>query len=144
MYVDHGSSLGGDDDGLALFIGTNHSFAILAKDYPEGFVKPDSIYFTDVLRNDFDNDELDYGGHDIGIFSYRDRSFSPCYYPSDAKSFQRISPSPIRYTPTPPPLSSLLTKLHETFYNRYATYITCEEVLLINALVYKSNKHKQR
>ncbi|KAL7135507.1 hypothetical protein ABFS83_11G101900 [Erythranthe nasuta] len=99
MYMDHGSSLGGDDDGLALFIGTNHSFAISAKDYPEGFVKPDSIYFTDdLLRNDFDDDdELDYGGHDIGIFSYKDRSFSPCYYPSDAKSFRRISPSPMWY-----------------------------------------------
>ncbi|EYU34985.1 hypothetical protein MIMGU_mgv1a016176mg [Erythranthe guttata] len=67
-------------DGLALFIGRNHSFAIDA-----GELKADSIYYTDTYHV---RQEIDYGGHDIGIFSYKDRTFSSCYYP-------------IWYTPSP-------------------------------------------
>ncbi|KAL8037427.1 hypothetical protein ABFX02_11G039100 [Erythranthe guttata] len=87
-------------DGLVFFIGRNHAFAIAAaSEYPE--LKADSIYYTDVTNTSYAIQKIDYGGHDIGIFSYKDRTFSPCYYPCDVKGIKVITPYPIWYTPTP-------------------------------------------
>ncbi|KAL3629340.1 hypothetical protein CASFOL_026562 [Castilleja foliolosa] len=84
-FVDSSSSLGG----FAIFVGQHHdAVAIPATQFPE--LKPDSIYFTDGYwegpldgydSND-DNDER-FDGRDIGIYSYRDKTVSECYYPWD-------------------------------------------------------------
>ncbi|KAL3628575.1 hypothetical protein CASFOL_027621 [Castilleja foliolosa] len=101
-YLDS-SSLGG----LAIFVGKHsHSVAIPATEFPE--LKPNSIYFTD----GYNTGELDgrltgrsftigRGGHDIGIFNYKNRTVSPCYYPCDAPSLKPILPGPIWFYPTP-------------------------------------------
>ncbi|GFP85583.1 hypothetical protein PHJA_000702000 [Phtheirospermum japonicum] len=85
-----------------MFVGLNHyhSFAVSATG--ANGLKPNSIYFTD-------DKELTppkwvdrkYGGHDIGIFDYQNKTISPCYYPCHLLSFQRIMPAPIWFTPTP-------------------------------------------
>ncbi|KAL8038100.1 hypothetical protein ABFX02_11G082100 [Erythranthe guttata] len=90
----------GSLDGLSLFVGGNHSFALpAAGDYPE--LKPNSIYFTDSLGLQYFNTDSKepYGGHDIGIYDYRDATISPCYYPCDVKSLEKITPPPIWFTP---------------------------------------------
>ncbi|GFQ07214.1 hypothetical protein PHJA_002865500, partial [Phtheirospermum japonicum] len=73
-------------DGLAFFIGPNNGFALSAAEYPE--LKPDSIYYTGM------------GSHDVGIFNYRDETFSPCFYPCDVQSVERTN-GPMWFTPTP-------------------------------------------
>ncbi|KAL8039181.1 hypothetical protein ABFX02_10G018100 [Erythranthe guttata] len=83
-------------DGLVLFIGLNHGFVLRGDEFPE--LKPDSIYFTDTY-SPLDLLENTYGGHDLGIFNYKDGTFSPCYYPCDHESIQRIEPSPMWFTP---------------------------------------------
>ncbi|KAL7101658.1 hypothetical protein ACP275_08G068200 [Erythranthe tilingii] len=88
---------GGSLDGLAMFVGPNYSFALRASEYPE--LKPDSIYFTDVFNPPYWDNGI-YGGHDVGIFNYRDGTVSPCYYPVDEVSVRRIVPSPVWFTPT--------------------------------------------
>ncbi|KAL8060961.1 hypothetical protein ABFX02_02G057700 [Erythranthe guttata] len=88
---------GGSLDGLAMFVGPNYSFALRASEYPE--LKPDSIYFTDVFNPPYWDNGI-YGGHDLGIFDYGDRTISPCYYPIDEVSVRRIVPSPLWFTPT--------------------------------------------
>ncbi|KAL7141797.1 hypothetical protein ABFS83_08G077900 [Erythranthe nasuta] len=90
VYMD--GSLGG----LAMFVGLNHSFALCAGEFPG--VKPDSIYFTDVFSPPY-WDGGAYGGHDVGIYNYVDGTISPCYYPVDVESIQRIVPSPMWFTP---------------------------------------------
>ncbi|KAL8045688.1 hypothetical protein ABFX02_08G130700 [Erythranthe guttata] len=86
-------------DGLSFFVGCNHGFALRASEFPE--LKPDSIYFTDVSSLP-DGVACRYGGHDIGIFSYKDgTTISPCYYPCDLQSFKRIKPIPRWFTPSP-------------------------------------------
>ncbi|CAA0825461.1 F-box protein [Striga hermonthica] len=88
-YVE-GSSLGG----WALFFGaSSHSVALRASDFPE--LKPNSIYFTDALEL-----SLNQGNHDIGIFSYMDKTVSPCYYPCDPADLKPIFPAPIWFFPT--------------------------------------------
>ncbi|KAI3466884.1 hypothetical protein Pfo_023547 [Paulownia fortunei] len=85
-------------DGLALFIGSNHGFALSASEFPE--LKPNTIYFTDLnLLIPVDSDST-YGGHDLGIFNYENRTFSPCYYPCDVQSIKRIVPQPMWFTPS--------------------------------------------
>ncbi|EYU30586.1 hypothetical protein MIMGU_mgv1a019027mg, partial [Erythranthe guttata] len=94
MYMD------GSLDGLSLFVGGNHSFALpAAGDYPE--LKPNSIYFTDSLGLQYFNTDTKepYGVHDIGIYDYQDGTISPCYYPCDVKSLKKITPPPIWFTP---------------------------------------------
>ncbi|KAI3450879.1 hypothetical protein Pfo_007544 [Paulownia fortunei] len=92
--------MNGSLDGLAMFIGSNHSFAMPAAEFPE--LKPNSIYFTDVAHQwMFDIDNENFGGHDLGIFNYQDRTFSPCYYPCDVQSIKRIMPPPMWFTPAP-------------------------------------------
>ncbi|KAL3655462.1 hypothetical protein CASFOL_001248 [Castilleja foliolosa] len=67
---------GGALDGLTMFIGMNHSFAVSSADFPN--LKPNSIYFTDANKND----NSMYGGQDIGIFDYANKTLSDCYcYP---------------------------------------------------------------
>ncbi|KAI3449824.1 hypothetical protein Pfo_006489 [Paulownia fortunei] len=85
-------------DGLSLFIGTNHGFALSAAEFPE--LKPNSIYFTDTFSPPAWVDST-YGGHDVGIFSYEDGTLSPCYYPCDVQSIKRIIPDPMWFTPSP-------------------------------------------
>ncbi|KAL3651484.1 hypothetical protein CASFOL_004486 [Castilleja foliolosa] len=100
-YLDS-SSLGD----LAIFVGLHsHSAAIQASEFPE--VKPGSIYFTDgyytgSLEGGLEHDGLllVHGGHDIGIYNYKDRTVSPCYYPCDAPSVKSILPAPIWFFPS--------------------------------------------
>ncbi|KAL3629654.1 hypothetical protein CASFOL_026876 [Castilleja foliolosa] len=96
-YLDS-SSLGD----LALFVGMhNHGIAIKATDFPG--VKPGSVYFTDGYYSGSleggpdDGSELSHCGHDIGIYNYKDKTVSPCYYPCDAPSLKTILPAPIWY-----------------------------------------------
>ncbi|KAL3647745.1 hypothetical protein CASFOL_008713 [Castilleja foliolosa] len=90
---------GGSLDGLAIFVGLNHSFAVSANE--DNGLKPNSIYFTDD-KGYTPSPEWDvtYGGHDIGIFDYENKTISPCYYPCDVQSFKRIMPEPIWFTPS--------------------------------------------
>ncbi|CAA0822987.1 Unknown protein [Striga hermonthica] len=89
VYMD--SSL----DGLVLFVGSNNGLAIPADQYPE--LMPDSVYYTEPPEWI----DWSYGGHDVGIFNNRDKTFSPCFYPVDVQSKRRVSglkwftPSPI-------------------------------------------------
>ncbi|KAL3629441.1 hypothetical protein CASFOL_026663 [Castilleja foliolosa] len=41
------------------------------------------------------------GGHDIGIYNYKDKTVSPCYYPCDVPSVKTILPAPIWFFPSP-------------------------------------------
>ncbi|KAL3655578.1 hypothetical protein CASFOL_001364 [Castilleja foliolosa] len=83
-------------DGLTMFVGMNHSFAVSSADFPN--LKPNSIYFTDANKHD----NSIYGGHDIGIFDYANKTLSDCYcYPCvDISSFKRIVPPPMWFTPS--------------------------------------------
>ncbi|GFP80744.1 hypothetical protein PHJA_000217700 [Phtheirospermum japonicum] len=85
-------------DGLAMFVGMNHSFAVPGVD--ELGLKPNSIYFTDSNKNPTLPPDSIYGGHDIGIFDYENKTISPCYYPCDVHSLRKIVPSPMWFTPT--------------------------------------------
>ncbi|GER43690.1 hypothetical protein STAS_20563 [Striga asiatica] len=87
-----GSCLGG----WALFVGNyNHSLALRASDFPE--LKPNSIYFTDVIA---DRCDINGGNHDIGIFSCEDKTVSPCYYPYDPASLKAMFPEPMWFFPS--------------------------------------------
>ncbi|KAL3618528.1 hypothetical protein CASFOL_037610 [Castilleja foliolosa] len=83
-------------DGLTMFIGMNHSFAVSSADFPN--LKPNSIYFTDANKND----NSIYGGHDIGIFDFANKTLSDynCYPFVDVPSFKRIAPPPMWFTPS--------------------------------------------
>ena len=65
----------------AIFVGLNRSFWLSATDFPG--LRPNSIYVAD---------DLTFGGHDLGIFNYKDETFEPCYYPCDCKTIKRIEP----------------------------------------------------
>ncbi|KAL3629432.1 hypothetical protein CASFOL_026654 [Castilleja foliolosa] len=99
-YLDS-SSLGD----LAIFVGLHsHSVAIQTTEFPE--LKPNSIYFTDgcytgSLKGGPDDAGIfGCGGHDIGIYNYKGRTVSPCYYPCDAPSLKTILPAPIWFFPS--------------------------------------------
>ncbi|KAL3619291.1 hypothetical protein CASFOL_036861 [Castilleja foliolosa] len=96
-----------DLDGLALFVGLeSDTVALPASSFPG--LKANSIYYTDTIgtRNwtsshDGKCDEdAPFGGHDIGIFNYDDKTVSSCYYPCDVQSIQRILPSPMWFFPS--------------------------------------------
>ncbi|KAL3647749.1 hypothetical protein CASFOL_008717 [Castilleja foliolosa] len=90
---------GGSLDGLAMFVGLNHSFAVTANE--DNGLKPNSIFFTDAM--DFTPpkwSDRKYGGHDIGIFDFENKTISPCYYPCDVQSFKRIMPEPMWFIPS--------------------------------------------
>ncbi|KAL3637043.1 hypothetical protein CASFOL_019342 [Castilleja foliolosa] len=87
-------------DGMAMFVGHNHSFLISGVGDGDG-IKPNSIYFTDdkeVTPRKWHREE--FGGHDIGIFDNENKTISSCYYPCDLKSFTKIVPAPIWFTPS--------------------------------------------
>ncbi|KAL3640603.1 hypothetical protein CASFOL_015571 [Castilleja foliolosa] len=94
-YLDGGGSL----DGLTMFVGLNHSFAVSATE--DNGLKPNSIYFTDdIACTPPSKWDVPYGGHDIGIFDYENKTISSCYYPCDLQNLKRIMPPPIWFTPT--------------------------------------------
>ncbi|XP_047949487.1 uncharacterized protein LOC125195372 [Salvia hispanica] len=67
--------------GIALFVGTNHSFAVSAP-----HIMPNSIYYAD--------------GDDVGIYDCDDETFSNCYYPDDAdQALDDTDDTPIWFTP---------------------------------------------
>ncbi|GFQ03702.1 hypothetical protein PHJA_002514000 [Phtheirospermum japonicum] len=80
-----------------MFVGVNHSFAVPASECPG--VEPDSIYFTEAKQcyrpPGLNVEERMYGGHDIGVFDYVNKTISPCYYPCDVLSFKKIAPPPM-------------------------------------------------
>ncbi|KAL7101357.1 hypothetical protein ACP275_08G049600 [Erythranthe tilingii] len=102
-------------NGLTMFVGLNNGFAISGNG---GGVNPDSIYFTDAKEYSpfYLDNESTYGGHDIGVFDYVNRDFSPCYYPTEKRTFsttltlppaasgvdkiKRIVPPPMWFTPS--------------------------------------------
>ncbi|KAL3624274.1 hypothetical protein CASFOL_033090 [Castilleja foliolosa] len=89
-------------DDLALFIGLESDTVALPASHFTG-VKPNSIYFTDTIGTGYwfgKDEDAPFGGHDIGIFNYQDKTISSCYYPCDVKSIQRILPSPIWFFPS--------------------------------------------
>ncbi|KAL1561624.1 hypothetical protein AAHA92_04303 [Salvia divinorum] len=77
----------------ALFVGTNHSFAVTAP-----HLKPNSIYFADSSG--------DQGRSDVGIYDCADKTFSNCYYSYDGhhtalnNTDTTVVPATIWYTPT--------------------------------------------
>ncbi|KAL3655007.1 hypothetical protein CASFOL_000793 [Castilleja foliolosa] len=84
-------------DGLTMFVGMNHSFAVSSANFPK--LKPNSIYFTDANKH---GDSI-YGGHDIGIFDFANKTLSPCdCYPCvDIPSLKRKTPpQPVWFTPS--------------------------------------------
>ncbi|KAL6499884.1 hypothetical protein OROGR_027794 [Orobanche gracilis] len=83
--------------GITIFLGINQSFAISA---PHDQLKPNSIYFTDPHPGVCMRETSVYGGHDIGVFNYENRTFSACYYPCDVSSLKIIMPPPFWFTPT--------------------------------------------
>ncbi|KAL3655463.1 hypothetical protein CASFOL_001249 [Castilleja foliolosa] len=90
--------LEGSLDGLAMFIGINHSIAMsLTPDSKK--LSSNCIYYTD--SNDFPIPPSSYyGGHDIGIFDYTNTTISACYsFPLDIESIKRIMPAPLWFTP---------------------------------------------
>ncbi|CAA0819225.1 Protein of unknown function (DUF295 [Striga hermonthica] len=90
------TSMEGSLDGLAMFIGKNHSFAISTPTI-HGLEK-DCIYFTDTNRHQPPVGST-YGGHDIGIYHYATRTFSDCFYPRNTNKIKKIVPAPIWFTP---------------------------------------------
>ncbi|GFQ02104.1 hypothetical protein PHJA_002354300 [Phtheirospermum japonicum] len=88
----------GSLDGLAMFIGINHSFAMSLT--PGLKLSSNCIYYTDSNIFSIPPSSF-YGGHDIGIFYYANRTFSPCYYfPLDVESIKRIMAAPMWFTPS--------------------------------------------
>ncbi|KAL3647781.1 hypothetical protein CASFOL_008749 [Castilleja foliolosa] len=94
---------GGSLDGLAMFVGVNHSFAVLATE--DNGLKPNSIYFTNDKelipdKELYPKEWIDWkqGDHDIGIFDYENKTVS-CYDPCDLQNFKRIT-EPIWFIPS--------------------------------------------
>ncbi|GER45686.1 hypothetical protein STAS_22664 [Striga asiatica] len=90
------TSMEGSLDGLAMFIGKNHSFAISAP--TNHGLEKDCIYFTDTNRHQPPAGSI-FGGHDIGIYHYATRTFSDCFYPRDTNKIKKIVPAPMWFTP---------------------------------------------
>ncbi|KAG5628110.1 hypothetical protein H5410_013328 [Solanum commersonii] len=82
----------------AFFIGSNIGFALSTTQFPE--LRPNSIYFTNNQTWAYKHrNNLNYGGHDLGIYDYKVRNISSCYYPVDLDKLQRILPAPIWFIP---------------------------------------------
>ncbi|CAA2989154.1 F-box protein At2g26160-like [Olea europaea var. sylvestris] len=69
---------------VALFIGGNHSASVLVKEYPG--CKASAIYFTDDYWDRMDED-IYYGGHDMGVFLMKDGSIEP-FFDCDQERFE--------------------------------------------------------
>ncbi|KAL1565603.1 hypothetical protein AAHA92_07797 [Salvia divinorum] len=72
---------------FALFVGTNHSFAIASPRF-----KPNSIYFTDHKDDQVTGD--------VGIHDCANNTISNCYYPFEKHHTNSLSLTPIWFTPT--------------------------------------------
>ncbi|KAL3500791.1 hypothetical protein ACH5RR_039884 [Cinchona calisaya] len=86
------------DDSLearAIFIGLNQSFLVSAAADFHGLI-PNSIYFADDYPLIPDRS---FGGHDVGIYNYKDKTLKPCYFPCDPNNIKRIEPCPLWFTP---------------------------------------------
>ncbi|CAA0819562.1 Protein of unknown function (DUF295 [Striga hermonthica] len=90
------TNLEGSLDGLAMFIGKNHSFAISTP--TSHGLERDCIYFTDTNIHQPPAGSI-YGGHDIGIYHCATRTFSDCFYPRDTNKIKKIVPAPMWFTP---------------------------------------------
>ncbi|KAL6552153.1 hypothetical protein OROGR_008307 [Orobanche gracilis] len=91
--------------GLAMFVGINHPFVIPAAEVSG--VMPDSVYFTDendLVEQTKHEPTTGYGGHDNGIFDYRNKDFYKCcdLYPIEYEKITRILPPPLWFTPQCP------------------------------------------
>ncbi|KAL2470283.1 DUF295 domain-containing protein [Abeliophyllum distichum] len=69
---------------IALFVGGNHSALLQVKEYPG--CKANAIYFTDDYWDRMDED-IYYGGHDMGVFNMRDESIEP-FFDCDQERFE--------------------------------------------------------
>ncbi|KAL6525839.1 hypothetical protein OROMI_030234 [Orobanche minor] len=76
-----------DLNGLAIFVGINHSFALPASDFPE--LNPNSIYFTDSKRL-----KRIYARDDIGIFDYRNKTVMQVVSSDEIGLFGPTPPAP--------------------------------------------------
>ncbi|GER36364.1 hypothetical protein STAS_12699 [Striga asiatica] len=90
------TSVEGSLDGLAMFIGKNHSFSISTP--TDHGLKSDCIYFTDINIHQPPAGSM-FGGHDIGIYHCVTRTFSDCFYPRDTNKIKKIVPAPMWFTP---------------------------------------------
>ncbi|PHT83198.1 hypothetical protein T459_11641 [Capsicum annuum] len=82
----------------AFFIGSNTSFALSTTQFPK--LRPNSIYFTDNQTSLYRyRKTLNCGGHDLGIYDYKDRCILSCCYPVDVDKIKRILPTPIWFPP---------------------------------------------
>ncbi|CAA0806421.1 Unknown protein [Striga hermonthica] len=94
-YLVRCSSLGN----WALFVGA-HSHAVALPAPELGWLRPNSIYFTDMHGFEvFEDDQL-INGCDIGILDYEKKTVSPCYYPIDVRRLKKIFPPPIWFFPS--------------------------------------------
>ncbi|KAL3649300.1 hypothetical protein CASFOL_005703 [Castilleja foliolosa] len=99
VYNEHGAPgdliLVDSLDGLAVFVGLNHTFAVSS---PAEFgLKSDSIYFTDAANARVMPPAIH--GHDNGIFDFVNKTLSPCPGP-DYDDAQTLS-TPVWFTPSP-------------------------------------------
>ncbi|KAL6539176.1 hypothetical protein OROGR_011825 [Orobanche gracilis] len=94
--------LEGSLGGLAMFVGINQPFAIVAAEV-DG-VRPDCVYFTDEnwLVEPTRLERTTYGGHDNGVFDYKNKEFYPCcdLYPVEYEKISKILPLPLWFTQT--------------------------------------------
>lgn len=77
-----------------LFLGVNSAELFLAKEFPQ--CKANSIYFTDDYAER--HREGKHGGHDLGIFSLKDRSTK--HFPCCQEDSWLICPPPVWFTPS--------------------------------------------
>ncbi|KAL6525844.1 hypothetical protein OROMI_030239 [Orobanche minor] len=92
-------------EGLVMFVGNNHSFALSSSSSSE--LKPNCIYFTDensLMRKSRSFVDNEFGGHDNGIFDYKNNTFSTCcgncpLKPMEYNNIKRIDPPPMWFAP---------------------------------------------
>ncbi|KAJ7950920.1 F-box protein [Quillaja saponaria] len=80
-------------DDQVLFLGGNHSMSLSARDFCNEF-EANSIYFTDDKWDEMNEDYL-YGGHDLGVFSFKDGKTKPLHL----CEMDRIDPPPFWIVP---------------------------------------------
>ncbi|KAL3647949.1 hypothetical protein CASFOL_008917 [Castilleja foliolosa] len=87
--------MGGHLDGLVMFIGDPSHVIAIPADEANGF-QPNSICFTEDDHGFFSS----HHGTDNGIFDYKKKTFSSCYYPIDYERLKnKMCPPPLWITP---------------------------------------------